>query len=80
MESQGYQMIKLKPEDVYIPPPPRWGWVKAGVSEGKAGNAAVDCEKKIMSENKDTIPELNKCMEAQGFKWEVIDPHPKNAY
>ena len=79
MESQGYQWGKIKPEDVYIPPPPpRWGWVKAGVSERDARDTFAECNQQ--ASGRDFVAQSDKCMEAQGFKWEVIDPHPKNAY
>ena len=81
MQSQGFTWGKVTPEDVYIPPPPpRWGWVKEGVSQGDAGNQSVRCSLEVIAKPGDSNEKLTKCMEDKGFKWEIVDPHPASPF
>ena len=71
--SKGYKYGKVRPDQVYIPPPPpRSDWVKPGVSEHEESEIHLECvELKSFK-----MREIDKCMEERGFKWEVVDPHP----
>ena len=72
--SKGYKYGKVRPDQVYIPPPPpRSDWVKPGVSKDESNNAFNECM------HRDDIIDFDKqkkCMIDKGFKWQVVDPHP----
>ena len=71
--SKGYKYGKVRPDQVYIPPPPpRSDWVKPGVSEDESSKALLECGKSVNFD----MDARRKCMIDKGFKWEVVDPHP----
>ena len=71
--SKGYKYGKVRPDQVYIPPPPpRSDWVKPGVSEDESSNVLFECGKSVNFD----MDARRQCMLDKGFKWEVVDPHP----
>ena len=72
LENQGFVYGKIKPEEVYVPPPPpKWDWVKEGVSESVEIKEEVSCRR--IDDEEEAV---NKCMSDKGFKWVIVDPHP----
>ena len=72
LKNQGFVYGKIKPEEVYVPPPPpKWDWVKEGVSESVEIKEEVGCRR--IDDEEEAV---NKCMSDKGFKWVIVDPHP----